>query len=97
VTVVADRDVVLLYSATCPRCRLASRAVLALGLGRLRRVAIGTPEADHLYERTGQRPGRLGIVRGDTFYGALRIPLGIVAAWGDEIQRALSRRGAQAR
>ena len=95
-TGLADRNAILLYSETCPRCRLASQAVLALGLGRLRRVAIGTPEANRLYELTGQRPGRLGIVRGDTFYGEFRIPLGVLAAWRDELRSALSgRRGWQ--
>jgi len=83
----AQRTPALLYAADCRRCRLASRAVLALGLGRLRRVAIGTEEADRLYAASGQRSGRLGVVRGERFYGAFQIPLGILAAWRDLLRR----------
>jgi hypothetical protein len=83
VSAVDDSGPALLYAEDCPRCRFASRAVIALGLGRLRRVAIGSEEADRLYARCGQPPGRLGVVRGDHFYGAFRIPLGILAGWRD--------------
>lgn len=85
-TVAADTRPALLYSDSCRQCRRASRVVTALGLGQLRRVAIGTDEADRLYARSGGRPGQLGVVRGDRFYGAFAIPLGIAAAWRDRLR-----------
>lgn len=65
----------LLYRATCPRCRRLSRLAWLLALGRIRRVPLGSPEAQAIVRAGQVPPGRLAFVwRGGTGVGAGVVP-----------------------
>ena len=54
---------VLLYRATCGKCRVLSLLLRVAALGRLQRVPIASAEADLLYSRRPGTRGRLALVR----------------------------------
>jgi hypothetical protein len=71
---------VLLYRATCPKCRLASAVVVTLACGRIRRIPVDSPEALGLYARFGRPAGTLALLyRGDLRTGRA-IPRSILLA-----------------
>lgn len=57
----------LFYSERCPPCRRLSRLVVALSGGRLRRVAMESPEAAPLYAVHPHWFGRLVLEHEDGF------------------------------
>jgi predicted DCC family thiol-disulfide oxidoreductase YuxK len=62
---------VLFYRGTCPRCRLLSRIVTLLSLGQVKRLPIGSSEAQRLYELYPESRGKLAlIVLGRVYVGA---------------------------
>ncbi|RKH56652.1 hypothetical protein [Corallococcus llansteffanensis] len=60
----SDRPV-LLYRGSCPKCRLLSRLAVLAALGSLRRIPIGSDEADLLYRRHPGTEGQLALFHGD--------------------------------
>jgi len=87
----------LFYRATCPRCRWLSRVALVLALGRIRRVPLGSPEAEALV-REGRLPrGKLAFVgRGGTGLGWGVVPAMAAAVLTAPLRlpRIRARRGA---
>jgi predicted DCC family thiol-disulfide oxidoreductase YuxK len=55
---------VLLYRGTCGKCRTLSRVIVLASLGRVRRVPIGSPEAEALYTRDPAARNRLALAHG---------------------------------
>lgn len=53
---------VLLYRATCAKCRGLSLAVVWLTRGWVRRIPLASPEASTLYAQHGVQPGKLALV-----------------------------------
>jgi hypothetical protein len=52
----------LLYRATCAKCRFISLAMVCLSLGWLRRIPLSSPLASALYRRHRVRPGKVALV-----------------------------------
>jgi hypothetical protein len=74
---------VLLYRATCPKCRIASTAIVVLSCGRIRRIPIDSPEAHRLYTQYGQLPGKLALLCRGQFRTGSAIPLAMLRALVD--------------
>lgn len=79
---------VLLYRATCPRCRFLSRLLVGLSLGTLRRIPVDSDEARELYDLHGQERGKLAVLHRGRFTTGGRI----VPALGIAIAEACLRR-----
>jgi hypothetical protein len=56
---------VILYRATCGKCRLLSHLATAMSFGSLRRVPLDAPEADVLRSRHGIPRGKLALIHRD--------------------------------
>jgi predicted DCC family thiol-disulfide oxidoreductase YuxK len=70
------RRAILLYRASCPKCRLISKAIVVLSCGRIRRVPLDSATARALYDRFGEPQARIAL-----FYrGAFRIGRAIPAS-----------------
>jgi hypothetical protein len=52
---------ILLYRATCAKCRVLSLAIVCLSLGWVRRVPLASPEAGRICEARGLRPRKLAL------------------------------------
>jgi predicted DCC family thiol-disulfide oxidoreductase YuxK len=66
-------DAVLLYRASCLRCRwLARLAVIASG-GALRRAALDSEAAQRLHERYPATRGKLALIDGDRYWCGLDV------------------------
>lgn len=64
---------VLLYRGSCRRCRwLARIAVMASG-GALRRIALDSEAAQHLYERYPATRGKLALIDGQRYWCGLAV------------------------
>ena len=74
------RDSALLYRATCPRCRTLSLLAVFLSLGRLRRVALGSVEAESLCEARPEACGRLSVAVAGELYTGGRFAVGLLRA-----------------
>ena len=71
---------ILLYRATCGKCRTASMALVVLTCGCIRRVPVDAPEAMSIYERFHQPPGKLALVYRERFRTGWAIPVSIPPA-----------------
>lgn len=84
---------VLLYRGSCPKCRLLSRLAVIAALGVLRRIPIGSDEADHLYRLHPGTQGQLALFhRGLVATGPRVIPaaLGLfLRIWTGRLASAL--------
>jgi hypothetical protein len=70
---------ILLYRGSCPKCRLLSRLAVIAALGVLRRIPIGSDEADRLYRRHPGTEGQLALFHGDLMATGPRvIPLALL-------------------
>jgi len=77
----AKPSLVLLYRATCGKCRALSLALVLLSLGWVRRVPLSSPEASEIYSED-LRPGKVVLVSNHgvftgwhTLPGLLAVPL----------------------
>ncbi len=81
-------EAVLLYRASCRRCRLLSRLSVALSFGALRRVPLDSEEAQRLYESYPATRGKLALIEGARCRtGARVIPAGLRLACVGLIRR----------
>ncbi|HEX2079686.1 MAG TPA: hypothetical protein VHG08_18365 [Longimicrobium sp.] len=88
----------LFYRDTCPRCRRLSRLALLLALGRIRRVPLGSPEAEALVRAGRLQPVRVGFVwRGGTALGRGVVPAIAAAVLTTPLWTASRRGSASAR
>jgi hypothetical protein len=53
---------ILLYRATCAKCRILSLVVVWLSLKWVERVPISSPRANALYEAHDLQPGKLALI-----------------------------------
>jgi hypothetical protein len=56
------RSVILLYRATCAKCRVLSLMLVWLSLGWVRRLPLMSPEAAALYEAHSLQRGKLAVI-----------------------------------
>lgn len=70
----AERPV-LLYRATCSKCRWMSASVVALSCFSVRRLPFDTLEAQQIYARFGQPLGKLALLDRGGFRTGREIPL----------------------
>lgn len=68
----------LLYRATCPRCRVLSLLAVGATLGSIRRVPIGSAEANGLYALQPAASGRLALATGQAIATGRRLALRLV-------------------
>lgn len=76
-----QRRPILLYRATCRKCRLISRAIVILCCGRIRRAPLDSPTALALYDRFGEPPARIAVFHRGAFRAGRAIPASIAAAF----------------
>ena len=83
--------VILLYRATCTKCRALSLVVVSLSLGSVRRVPLSSPEASTLYEAHSMRPGKFALVGHRRMFTGWRAFPGLVALAVLAIRSRLSK------
>ncbi|HTW82918.1 MAG TPA: hypothetical protein VMD91_02480 [Candidatus Sulfotelmatobacter sp.] len=81
----------LLYRATCAKCRTLSALVAALSAGWIRRVAVDAPEALELYARYGAAPGTLALLYRGALYTRWTVPAFALMAMPGGVLRAARR------
>jgi hypothetical protein len=77
---------ILLYRATCGKCRFASIALVVVTCGFLRRVPVDSPDAISIYVRFHQQPGKLALVYREGFRTGWAIPLSILPAFAGSVR-----------
>jgi len=89
-------EAILLYRASCRRCRWLARLATAASLGGMRRVPLDSEGAQRLYERWPQTRGKLALIEADhAWTGLAVVPAGLGVA-GRGLLRALKNRLAAA-
>jgi len=78
----------LLYRATCPKCRRLSALLVALSLGWVARVPAQSSPAARLYARFGQPSGGLALIYRDAFHGGRTMPLWALLALAENLALA---------
>lgn len=78
----------LLYRATCPKCRLLSALVVAVSLGWVLRVPAQSSYAARLYARFGQSPGGLALIYGGAYHAGRTMPLWTLLAFAENLALA---------
>jgi hypothetical protein len=63
---------ILLYRATCAKCRGISQVIVWLSLGWVRRIPLSSPEAVSLYGKYGVRPGKLALAGCERMFSGWR-------------------------
>lgn|GEM_PF-1463513 len=67
-------EAVLLYRASCRRCRLLSGLSVVLSFGALRRVPLEGAEAQRLYECYPATRGKLALIERERCWSGARVP-----------------------
>jgi predicted DCC family thiol-disulfide oxidoreductase YuxK len=77
-------EAILLYRASCLRCRWLARLATTVAFGAMRRVPLDSGAARQLYERLPQTRGKLALIEADRVWiGVEVVPAGLgVAARG---------------
>jgi hypothetical protein len=83
---------ILLYRATCGKCRAASIVLVVLMCGRIRRVPVDAPEAISIYARFHQQPGKLALVYRERFRTGWAISVSILPALAGTARKSLIQR-----
>lgn len=84
---------VLLYRASCRRCRFLSRLAVALSFGAMRRIALSSDAAQQLYQQHPETRGKLALIDGEYVRCGLRVvPAGLALAARGLWQALLRRR-----
>jgi hypothetical protein len=84
----------LFFKETCPPCQWMSKLAVALSLGTIRRVPLGSDEARDLYARYPEHDGQLVLIeRHHTTFGRLvfaAVPRVIITTWVRLIQHLIA-------
>lgn len=80
----------LIYRATCAKCRRISAVILVLALGSLRRLSLDSPRARDIYARHGVETAKVGVFYGGTLRTGWSIPLGILEAIRARVGRVVN-------
>jgi hypothetical protein len=83
---------ILLYRATCGKCRAASIVLVVLTCRCIRRVPVDAPEAIRIYARFHQQPGKLALVYRERFRTGWTISVSILPALVGTTRNSLIQR-----
>lgn len=74
-------DAILLYRASCRKCRLLSRLAEITSCGTIHRVAMDAAAAEQLYERRPETRGKLALFAGERVWSGIGVvPAGLILA-----------------